>query len=133
MPTGSLQRSEYNRRRPRREPSLPSSASPSPPGIANGPPTELVEGGVYILISAQDHEPGHGHGHGHGHGDGNAAIHSDSSSTRRAPLTSGPSTDPASRLAGYSPSSRGRGPGCRWRRRRPPPSPTTATTTTTTD
>ncbi|RYP39471.1 hypothetical protein DL767_002205 [Monosporascus sp. MG133] len=55
MPTGNLQRNAYNRRRARREPILASaSASSSPPGIADGPPTELVEGGVYILISTDD-------------------------------------------------------------------------------
>ncbi|RYO87245.1 hypothetical protein DL766_008519 [Monosporascus sp. MC13-8B] len=79
MPTGSLQRNAYNRRRPRREPSRPSSAPPSPPGIANGPPTELVGGGVYILITTHDRD------HDHGPGDGDAAMHSDSSnSTRRS-------------------------------------------------
>ncbi|RYP27281.1 hypothetical protein DL768_011267 [Monosporascus sp. mg162] len=59
MSTGNLQRNAYNRRRPRREPTL-ASASSSPPGIANGPPTKLVEGGVYILISTRDrnyHDP----------------------------------------------------------------------------
>ncbi|RYP81796.1 hypothetical protein DL769_001836 [Monosporascus sp. CRB-8-3] len=56
MLAGNLQRNAYNRRRPRREPTLASSASVSslPPGIANGPPTELLEGGVYILISTHD-------------------------------------------------------------------------------
>ncbi|RYP78501.1 hypothetical protein DL771_000454 [Monosporascus sp. 5C6A] len=78
MATGNLKRNAYNRRRPRREPSLPSSASPSPPGIANGPPTELVEGGVYILITAPDHDQGQGHR------DDDISMHSESSSTSRS-------------------------------------------------
>ncbi|RYP91708.1 hypothetical protein DL770_002149 [Monosporascus sp. CRB-9-2] len=77
MPTGNLQRNAYNRRRPRREPTLASaSASSSPPGIADGPPTELVEGGVYILISTHDRN--------YGDHDDEAPLRSSSSSRQSA-------------------------------------------------